>query len=240
MSRLVERVKRVENPLVRTLALHTRALPHWVVRGHLLRRSAVRRYLSSTSEPGLQIGTGPHRLPGWLNSDLIAGDVFLDLTRPLPLPNGAFAFVFGEHVIEHIPDRAGERLLAELLRILRPGGVLRLTTPDLQKLIELYEDRNPVIGRAEYARVLDETTGREHGRPAQVLNDAMRLWGHRWIYDEDDLVARLRAAGFETVTRVEPGESKYPALAGLERHGDAEWSNAAEAMTLEATAPQQT
>jgi predicted SAM-dependent methyltransferase len=174
------------------------------------------------------------RLDGWLNSDLISGDLYLDLERPLPLPDASFAYVFGEHVIEHLPDRAGERLLAEIHRVLRPGGVLRLTTPDLRKIIALYEDRNPVIGRDEYAEFLTRETGRPHDRACQLFNDYMRLWGHRWIYDEEDLSARLLGAGFARVERHETGESPHGPLRGLERHGGADWVNKAEAMCLEA------
>lgn len=235
-QRLLARVKRVEDPTLRTIALYGRALPHWATRGHVRRRRLVDQYLAGEEEPRLQIGAGPNSLPGWLDADLIAGDVFLDLTRRLPLPDRSFAFVAGEHIIEHLPDRSAERLLTELRRILRPDGVLRLTTPDLRKHIELYEDRSPVVSREEYCRVLDRASGRPHERPAQMLNDAMRLWGHRWIYDEEDLVARLRAAGFARIVRVEPGESEHRALRGLERHGDVEWLNRAEAMTLEAGA----
>ncbi|MBA2794276.1 MAG: hypothetical protein H0U32_09860 [Thermoleophilaceae bacterium] len=43
-------------------------------------------------EPRLQLGAGPHALPGWLNSDLISGDIYLDLGRRLPLPDQSFTF----------------------------------------------------------------------------------------------------------------------------------------------------
>jgi hypothetical protein len=46
-------------------------------------------------EPRLQLGAGPHALPGWLNSDLISGDIYLDLGRRLPLPNQSFTFATG-------------------------------------------------------------------------------------------------------------------------------------------------
>jgi hypothetical protein len=55
------------------------------------------------------------------------------------------------------------------------------------------------------------------------------------VYDEEDLAAKLRQAGFTRVQRVEPGESDHEALRGLERHGGAAWINRAEAMCLEAT-----
>lgn len=237
MKRLVERLKRTESPIARDVLLRARGAAHWATSGHVVRRRAVARYLAAEPEPKLQIGTGPLSLPGWLNSDLIAADVYLDLTRRLPLPDSSFAYVFGEHLIEHLSERDVESLLAELRRIIRPGGVLRLTTPDLQKLIALYEDRNPVIDRDAYTRFLDEETGKRHTTPAQVLNDQLRLWGHRFIYDETDLREKLERAGFVDVERQEPGESRHEALRGLERHGGAEWVNRAEAMCVEATRP---
>jgi predicted SAM-dependent methyltransferase len=172
-----------------------------------------------------------------VNGDLIAGEVHLDLRRPLPLPDASAEYAFGEHVIEHLPEAAGERLLGELHRVLRPGGVLRLTTPDLSRIIALYEDRNDVIGREQYARFLDRETGKRHTQPAQILNDYLRLWGHRYVYDEPDLRARLEAAGFVAVERLEPGRSGHAALRGVERHGGAEWVNRAEAMCIEARRP---
>lgn len=235
MTGLITRLKRTESPILRDLLLRARGSAHWAAKGHLVRKRIVREYLASTDEPRLQIGTGPLSLPGWLNSDLISADVYLDVTRPLPLPDASFAYAFGEHLIEHVPEATGARLLRELHRVLRPGGVLRLTTPDLRKLVALYEDRNPVISREDYARFLDSETGKVHERGAQIFNDYLRLWGHRYVYDEEDLTAKLLAAGFVEVVREETGESRHEALRGLERHGGADWVNRAEAMCLEAT-----
>ncbi|HWO15205.1 MAG TPA: methyltransferase domain-containing protein [Solirubrobacterales bacterium] len=237
MNAVFERLKRIEDPIVRMSLLRTMGAAHWIRRGHGARRNALSRYLSSTDEPRLQFGAGPNGLPGWLNSDLTSGDIYLDLGRPLPLPDASFAYAFGEHVIEHISETAGEVLMAELYRVLKPGGVLRLTTPDLKKIIAIYEDRNPRIGRDEYMRFLGEITGKEVDRPCQALNAYLRSWGHRYVYDEEDLVAKLRKHGFDPVERREPGESPHLALRGVERHGDAAWINEAEAMCVEATRP---
>lgn len=237
MTSLVTRLKRTEDPVLRQALLRGRGLVHYATSGHAVRARTVAAYLTSTDAPKLHIGAGPFRLDGWLNTDLIAGEAYLDLTRRLPFADATFVHAFGEHVIEHLSEAAGTALVGELRRVLGPGGVLRLTTPDLHKLIAIYEDRNSVISRADYARFLDEQTGKVHDRPCQVLNDYLRLWGHQWIYDEEDLTARLLAAGFATVERVEPGASAHPELRGLERHGGAEWVNRAEAMCLEATCP---
>ncbi|MFP5319124.1 MAG: class I SAM-dependent methyltransferase [Acidimicrobiia bacterium] len=235
MKGLVRRLKGVESPAVREVLLATRGFLHWLVRGHAVRHRVLRGYLDETAEPKLHLGSGSIRLEGWLNADLIAGDVHLNLKRRLPVPDGTFAYVFGEHVIEHLSEAAGQRLLREVRRVLRPGGVLRLTTPDLRKLIDIYEDRSPVVDRDAFGAYLSEITDRPIGRPAQILNAELRLWGHRHIYDQDDLTARLREAGFTSVERCDAGISAHPQLHGLERHGSGPWVNEAEAMSLEAT-----
>ena len=233
--RVIARAKRTEDPATRLFLLRATGTAHALRRGHRVRRAAVEEYLARAEEPKLHFGAGPVALDGWLNSDLISGDIHLDLERPLPLPSGVFAYAFGEHVIEHISERAVDGLLRELHRVLRPGGVLRLTTPDLRKIIALYEDRNPEISFERYSAWLAPQIGKDTRQPAQVFNDYMRLWGHRHIFDEPELTARLAAAGFAQVERREPLESPHPPLRGLERHGGEPWVNRAEAMTLEAT-----
>jgi predicted SAM-dependent methyltransferase len=236
MASLTERAKRSRfaGRLARgSLQVRVRQIPHYLRHGHFLRSRAIRRYLRSSDQPRLQLGCGPHPLDGWLNSDLLSGDIYLDITRRFPLPDASLTYVHSEHVIEHVPEEAGRRMLREIHRVLRPGGKLRITTPDLQKVIAIYEDRNPVISRSDYERHLEEATyGTPHPHAANVLNTFMRAWGHQFVYDEDDLIAKLGEAGFVEIHRVNPGESSDPLLGDVERHGD--WVNDAEAMTIEA------
>lgn len=232
---VVTRLKRTQSPAWRAVLLSARAAPHWAMRGHAVARRAISAHVAANDEPKLHFGAGPMRLEGWLNTDLITGDAYVNLNRRLPADDGVFAYAFGEHVIEHLLESTGHELLSELHRVLRPGGVLRLATPDLVKLIAVYEDRNPEVDRATYARYLDEITGKRHEHACQILNDDLRLWGHLYVYDEEDLSAKLREAGFASVSRVEPGSSSHSALRDLESHQGPEWLNRAVVMSLEAT-----
>ena len=57
----------------------------------------------------------------------------VDVDRaPLPWPDGAFDAVVAAEVIEHVVDT--DHLLGEIARVLRPGGALIVTTPNLASL----------------------------------------------------------------------------------------------------------
>ncbi len=56
------------------------------------------------------------------HGDLVAGD-----GSSLPFPDGCFDRVIAAEVLEHVPDDS--RVLAELARVLRPGGVIAVTVP---------------------------------------------------------------------------------------------------------------
>ena len=92
----------------------------------------------------MHIGCGPHCLSGWLNTDInrvLSNVYYLDATRKFPFENETFDFVFSEHLIEHLGFQGAKNMLCEAFRILKPGGVLRIATPDIQFLFELYQHR---------------------------------------------------------------------------------------------------
>lgn len=205
---------------------------------------AVSGYLARHRVRGLQIGTGPNHFEGWLSTDLRPQreDVIrMDATRAFPLPDASMDHVYAEHLIEHVSYPAGQRMLGEVRRVLRPGGRVRLATPDLARLVDLYCGRAGADGdhyvRWVSRRYLPRGSPRH---PVFVLNNAMRNWGHTFLYDEEVLRLALSSAGFVDVRRHELGESDEPALRGLERHGTAVANERAvrfETMVLEASRP---
>lgn len=54
-------------------------------------------------------------------------DVVMNLNDPIDLPSGTFDTVILSDVLEHI--REPQRLVAEVFRLLRPGGVVLINTP---------------------------------------------------------------------------------------------------------------
>ena len=50
---------------------------------------------------------------------------------PLPVKSNVAEIVYSSHTIEHVSDEAVRNMLREAHRILKPGGYIRLTTPDM-------------------------------------------------------------------------------------------------------------
>jgi len=162
--------------------------------------------------PKLHLGCGGHPLEGWINVDLLfegAVDLRADAAA-LPFVSGSAAFIHSEDLLEHLDPEAGHAFLAECFRVLRPGGVCRLLTPDLNALVEsVYRTPNPRHLRWCAAQ-LDASS------PCEALNMHLRMNGdHRFVYDEDHLHRLLERIGFR-VERVRFNRSAYPELCYLD------------------------
>lgn len=99
-----------------------------------------REYLANSPEPKLHIGGGPRLINGWLNADiaLLSGVVQMDATVPFPFAAATFNYIFTEHMIEHVPFDGAMRMLGECRRVLKDGGVIRVTTPNFASITALY------------------------------------------------------------------------------------------------------
>ena len=72
--------------------------------------------------------------PGWFNSDRedYPGISHVgDLLAGLPLPDGSVEIVVANHSLQMIPYVDLPAALGELVRVLVPGGILRLLVPDV-------------------------------------------------------------------------------------------------------------
>lgn len=93
----------------------------------------------------LNWGCGPHTPFGWVNSDIEVGtgiDVVADIRQGLPFPDNHFDYIVSIHVLPELAYRELDPALKELLRVLKPGGVLRLSLPDLDLAIQAYRSKD--------------------------------------------------------------------------------------------------
>jgi len=127
---------------------------HWVLaslRRHLKQRlSFLKRRLvcppypvSDSREVLLHIGCGKIDSPEFINIDAqpyAHVHIVTDDIRRLPgFADGTADLVYMCHVLEHMRAPDVEAVLQEMKRILKIGGVLRLSVPDFDRLLAVYK-----------------------------------------------------------------------------------------------------
>jgi len=159
----------------------------------------------------LNVGCGQVKYPGWVNIDIEPGaDLVLDVRKGLPFDDNSVDFIYNEHLLEHLTFEEGEKGLSEFHRCLKKEGVLRIAMPDLDWTIQQYdkdfrnEDWFPGPGY-EFVK----TKG-------MAINMAFYWWGHKYLYNEEDLRNQLAKVGFKKITGCEWNKSNCPELSGLE------------------------
>jgi predicted SAM-dependent methyltransferase len=176
-------------------------------------------------------GPGP---TGWLNTDIepASGEAF-------PIPDQSLSYVFSEHVFEHPTYDEGLVMLRECYRTLRPGGRIRLATPNLLKLVHLFQETKTDAMRSYMSDKI-----KAHGWPKEptpecfILNLELRTWGHQFVYDPATPIGSLKRAGFQAIAEFAPGESDDPQLAGIDlRHRTFRPVNDYETMVFQAMRP---
>jgi len=231
VATLRERFERLEAPRIRP---GWRAWA-WTVCGVLGDR-LLRRPPPEIRTPGgarlLHLGCGARRFAGWVNADFYrltqllarrdAPDWMLDLTRPFPCPDDHWDGVFLEHVNEHLSYGANLALLQEVLRTLRPGGLLRLAVPSLQRYLAWETLRREEPKMARYASL------------AEAVSNLTQNHAHQSVWDPTLMREVLEQVGFTAVTERGFREGE---LADLLRDGE---SHRWESLYVEARKPQAT
>jgi SAM-dependent methyltransferase len=145
------------------------------------------------------------RLEGWLNldiQDLPGVDRVVDVSRGLHFAE--VEAVYAEHFLEHLDLDQAIAFLRDVHRCLRPGGVVRLSTPNLDWVWETH-----------YSTAADPDLRRLQGLR---LNRAFHGWRHRFLWNRVLLGDALAACGFRDLAWCRYGESSRDVFRGLERH----------------------
>ncbi len=67
---------------------------------------------------------------------------YLDVSRRFPFSENIFDYVFTSHMLEHLHPWQSEFCLREIYRVMKPGGIVRVAVPDLDKMIASYNPKS--------------------------------------------------------------------------------------------------
>ena len=193
-------------------------------RFHRRNRSVIiKRYFNGRKVNKLQIGCQGQVVEDWLNVDLIPKSrevALMDATKPFPFENNVFQYIFSEHMIEHITFKEAEFMLKECYRIMKPGGVIRISTPNIQFLMDLYNNPKTEVQDGYIQQSATFIEGKMPLTATSVINNFFKDWGHQYIHDFESLELLLTNAGFVNVQQMEVGNSSIKALLNMEKHGN--------------------
>lgn len=174
-----------------------------------------RFYLTKNKQRKLHVGCGKNIFQGWINTDINPrSDLIIFLQKKLPFKNNYLEKIYLEHVLEHVPYRTAVFFLKEAYRTLQHGSIIRIAMPDLDDLIDGYQN--------DWKR-FDWVNWPAHSfikTRAEMINIAFRWWGHEHLYNREELERALREAGFSKFKFPEHGQSDLDDLRGLETRRD--------------------
>jgi predicted SAM-dependent methyltransferase len=111
----------------------------------------------------LHIGCSDINAPGFINLDARSQPhvhiVTTSLFRLKMIPDNVADLIYMSHVLEHVSHRDIIATLREMHRILKDGGVLRISVPDFDRIIDIYQAterditaiEQPLMGGQDYA-----------------------------------------------------------------------------------------
>lgn len=207
----------------------------------------IRDYVKNANSPKLHIGCGGVILNGWLNTDIVLENskvTYLDAGKQFPLSENSFDYVYSEHLFEHLTYVQQCNYLAEAFRILKPGGKVRIATPNIEFLIKLMNDNLTELEKS-YLIWNNNTFLKEYSLNyssfdylnVYVINNYFKDWGHQLIHSQGSLEELLVKYNFSNIKFESVSMSECCDLKDLEHHMSqiGEEYNVLETMVIEGT-----
>lgn len=107
----------------------------------LMRKHAPKVHPSDAKR--LHLGCGNIRLPGFCNVDILhtsAVDVVSDISKLDIFGDNSIELIYACHVLEHFSHEDALRVLRRWFDVLAPGGELRISVPDIDRIVTIYRD----------------------------------------------------------------------------------------------------
>jgi SAM-dependent methyltransferase len=168
----------------------------------------------------LNLGCGKDVHSAFVNVDLIPapGVVVHDLRRGIPFPEGTFDLVYHATMLSHLRPADALKLTGECYRVLKPGGVLRVVTEDLETMCRIYLQKleEAFNGNSESAHdydwmmleIYDQATRETPG------GGMLEYLKQDPLPNEAFVISRMGAQGERMITNVKSFRSRAKAVSG--------------------------
>ncbi len=192
----------------------------------------------------LNLGCGSVRPAGWINTDsslnahlqrvpLIGKKlakkinnvaysshniIYMNLNKKWKFRDNSVDIVYASHLFEHLTLRSAALFLQESFRCLKPGGVIRIVVPDLNKICRQYlcdyNDASMADPTKFIMWAINMHREGQYGTNLNIFKKVVLEWQgyphqHKFMYDDRSLLLKIKNAGFVSPYSLTYGESKF-------------------------------
>lgn len=161
----------------------------------------------------INLCSGSIKIPGFYNLDVNPeADFYLDLQKKLlPFRTGTVEAVVCMSAINYFTRARGAQIVADVFRVLQPGGVARFGTQDLELIARKFVERDHSFFFQKLANGRERFVGK-------TMADKFNSWfygyavgpgrGCKYFYDFETLAIIFQQAGFSQVERRDYRDSR--------------------------------
>lgn len=156
----------------------------------------------------------------------------VDIRKKLPFQDESFKYIYCSQVVEHLYLWQLNEFILECHRILKPGGVMRILTPDLKKTVSLYNSLDNK--KFELNDNLSTKLISDHVNlifyPRSWISEKKRGFlqrfidsmseHHKYIFDFESYKSLSANAIFSKISEVETENSNFPNAIDLDKYQD--------------------
>ena len=132
--------------------------------------------------------------------------------RAIPKADMSVRVIYTSHMLEHLDREEALAFLREAFRVLCPGGIIRISVPDLLKITNEYASSGDADQFMQRLNIISPNPKTWRHAIQHLLVGAR---GHQWMYDSKSLCRLLTSAGFKNPTVLPPGRTTIPAPGDL-------------------------
>jgi len=135
----------------------------------------------------VHVGCGKINIQGWINIDAVNDDHIHVNTTNLDLKefsDGSVSEIYMCHVLEHFSFNDGKNVLIALNKKLCDNGIIRISVPDFDKIIEIYVESNRDLDLVKHALM---------GGQGYAYNF------HKAVYNKKSLLKLMEESGYDKI-----------------------------------------
>jgi len=194
-------------------------------------KKSIARKIEKRGFRRLNLGCGPKGVRNWLNIGLFPNFIYpygliikdesvnylnYDLSLGIPAKSNYLDSIYSSHFIEHLDLKQGIKFFKEAHRILKKGGIIRTSCPDLEKYATKYVKKDKDFYNNSYIKKFCYYPEAKTPGEIFIAKAYDGINKHVWFYDAESLTHLMQEAGFKKIEKKESQQNQIKDIKEIE------------------------